>query len=581
MAAPDGLWYPAAPSDNPPPLVDSHPPDPDPPKPPAPAERRREVEAARPRLARWRVPRPRRSDALSDTTARLIKLLLILVPSGWAVGYLYPPINHDVGCLLEIAHRWVNGERLYVDIIDVNLPLVFALHAIPELLSRATPFLGWTAMTWLTICFFVAIAASFFASRRLVHVVPSLAHPLTEAVVPPTLLFLFIVLPNENFGQREHLLMIAMAPYVLLASARAEGADGRLSRLFIWSVAISAGVVLAQKPHFMLIPLAVEAYVLAHRGIRPMLRDPVPWLIGGITVAHLAYIVLLTPNYLRFVLPIMRNSYAVMGGTSWRQVLLGASVLPTLLALLTLGALAIFLSRTVAARVIVAYGVGAALAAAAQAKGWPYHVMPALGSAILLASVTLSQMVDRYLPLSREAHRRPVAAIGATFLILLYFQAALSMTPFHKQRDFQDSPTGVLLHVVERNAPNRKVLVLSPGIYPHYPMINYAHARMAMRFQTMWVLQGIYADCEEFATLYTAPEDMQDAERFLYESVSEDFDREKPDLLIVDRVPGIPRCQGREFAYLEYFQRNPRFAEAFERYQHLMDVERYSIYKRR
>ncbi|MGE0423733.1 MAG: hypothetical protein AB7O88_15815 [Reyranellaceae bacterium] len=520
-------------------------------------------------------------DTLSDATARLINLLLILIPAGWSIGYLYPPINHDVGCLLEIAHRWVNGERLYVDIIDVNLPLVFALHAIPELLSRATPFLGWTAMTWFTLCFLVATAASFLASRRLVHVVPSLAHPLTEAVVPPTLLFLFIVLPNENFGQREHLMMIAMAPYVLLASARAEGAEGKLSRAFIWGVAICAGIALAQKPHFMLIPLAIEAYVLAHRGIRPMLRDPVPWIVGGIAVTHLAYIVLLTPNYARFVLPIMFDSYALMGGTSWRQVLLGDTVLPTLLALLTLGTLAIFLSRTVAARVIVAYGVGAALAAAAQAKGWPYHVMPALGSAILLAAVTLSQMVDRYLPLDREAHRRPVAAIGATFLILLYFQAALSMTPFHKQRAFKDSIAGVLLHIVEHNAPNRTLLILSPGIYPHYPMINYAHARMAMRFQTMWVLQGIYADCEEFATLYTAPEDMRDAERFVYESVSEDFDREKPDLLIVDRVPGIPQCQGRSFNYLEYFQRNVRFAQAFERYQHFMDVDRYIIYKRR
>jgi hypothetical protein len=561
--------------------VDTHLPDPHPPKSPASAERQREVETARLRSPRWWAPRLGRSDALSDMTERLIKLLLLAVPAGWAIGYLYPPINHDVGCLLEIAHRWLDGERLYVDIIDVNLPLVFALHAIPELLSRATPFLGWTTMTWFTVCFFVAIAASFLASRRLVHAVPSLAHPLTEAVVPPTLLFLFVVLPNENFGQREHLLMIAMAPYVLLASARAEGAEHQLSRFFIWSVAICAGIALAQKPHFMLIPLAVEAYVLVHRGLRPMLRDPVPWIVGGIAAAHLVYVVLLAPNYARFVLPIMFDSYAVMGGTSWRQVLLGPTVLPTLLALLMLGTLAIFLSRTVAARVIVAYGVGAALAAAAQAKGWPYHVMPALGSAILLAAVTLSQMVDRYLPLSREAHRRPVAAIGATFLILLYFQAALSMTPFHKQRDFQDSIAGVLLHIVERNAPNRSLLVLSPGIYPHYPMINYAHARMAMRFQTMWVLQGIYADCEEFATLYTAPEDMQDAERFVYESVSEDFDREKPDLLIIDRIAGIPQCQGRTFSYLEYFQRNARFAQAFERYQHFTDVERYTIYKRR
>jgi hypothetical protein len=63
--------------------------------------------------------------------------------------------------------------------------------------------------------------------------------------------------------------------------------------------------------------------------------------------------------------------------------------------------------------------------------------------------------------------------------------------------------------------------------------------------------------------------------------VSDDFARQQPDLVIVDRVAGMPRCQGRVFDYLEYFMRNPRFASTFERYTHFMDVERYVIYMRR
>jgi hypothetical protein len=74
---------------------------------------------------------------------------------------------------------------------------------------------------------------------------------------------------------------------------------------------------------------------------------------------------------------------------------------------------------------------------------------------------------------------------------------------------------------------------------------------------------------------------MSDAERFVFDSVSDDFDREQPDLLIVDRVAGMPRCQGRVFDYLEYFMRNPKFAHAFENYSHLMDVDRYVLYRRR
>ena len=91
-----------------------------------------------------------------------------------------------------------------------------------------------------------------------------------------------------------------------------------------------------------------------------------------------------------------------------------------------------------AARVLVAFGIGAALSAIAQAKGWPYHVLPALSAAILLAALTVSQTVDRYLPISRSGHHLPVAVISATLMVLLYFQAALYTPPFYKQRQFEE-----------------------------------------------------------------------------------------------------------------------------------------------
>jgi hypothetical protein len=200
---------------------------------------------------------------------------------------------------------------------------------------------------------------------------------------------------------------------------------------------------------------------------------------------------------------------------------------------------------------------------------------------MLLASITIAGVIDRYLPHERAQHRFPVAVLTGVFMILFYYQQALFNTPFYKQSAFADSATAKLIHIVKTQAPNKKVLVLSPGIYPHYPMINYTGVRMTMRFQTMWMLQGIYADCEEYEPLYTKPEHMSPVERYAFNSIAEDFVRERPDLLIVDRVAGMPRCQYRSFDYLEYFQRHPGFATAMRDYQTLMDFDRYTIYKRR
>ena len=228
---------------------------------------------------------------------------------------------------------------------------------------------------------------------------------------------------------------------------------------------------------------------------------------------------------------------------------------------------------------LVVFGIGAAISAIAQAKGWPYHVLPALSAVILLAALTVSQTVDRYLPISRSGHHLPVAVISATLMVLLYFQAALYTPPFYKQRQFEDSIGGRLQHIIEQNAPHRTLLALSPGIYPLWPLINYVGGRMTMRFLSMWVLQGVYATCDDFPALYNPPDTMGDSEKFVFEAVSEDFAREQPDLLIVDRIAGIPRCQGKEFDYLEYFLQNRVFADAFEGYEHLMDFDRYRIYR--
>ena len=91
--------------------------------------------------------------------------------------------------------------------------------------------------------------------------------------------------------------------------------------------------------------------------------------------------------------------------------------------------------------------------------------------------------------------------------------------------------------------------------------------------------QGVYATCDDFPALYNPPDTMGDSEKFVFDAVSEDFAREQPDLVIVDRVPGIPRCQGKEFDYLEYFMQNRVFADAFEGYEHFMDFDRYRIYR--
>ena len=503
-------------------------------------------------------------------------LLLFALPILWLAGYFFPPINHDVGAILAVSGRWIDGQKLYVDVIDENLPLTFIVHAVPVLTAKILP---GDVPFWFTAWVVGGIFASFFACRHLIRLVPSADHALTEGLLPPVLLFLFTVLPNEHFGQREHIMFVASAPYLFASMARAEGVS--ISRGTAIAIGLVAGVAFALKPYFLAIPAAVELYLLVRRGWRTTLGDEIPWSIFAVAAIHLVLMYTVFSAYGRFVMPLAVEAYSPIGDAGWWQILTGNVMAPTLIALLIFGAFAVFLTRTLAARALVAFGIGAAVSAIAQAKGWPYHLLPALSVAILLAALTISQTVDRYLPISRSSHRLPVSVISATLMVLLYFQAALYTPPFFKQRQYEESVGGILRHIVEQNAPHRTILTLSPGIYPFWPMLNYVHGRMTMRFLTMWVLQGVYATCEDFPALYNPPDTMSDTEKFVYDAVSQDFADGRPDLLIVDTIPGMPRCQGKIFNYLEYFRQNKVFADAFTHYEHLMDFDRYQIYRRK
>src|SRR5262249_14396045 len=177
---------------------------------------------------------------LSPHIERLLLIPLFALPMVWLAGYFFPPLNHDVAAILDVSGRWVNGERLYVDVIDENLPLTFIVHTIPVLTAKVLP---GSVPFWFTTSVVAGIVISFVACGRLVRLVPSADHALTEGLLPPVLLFLFTVLPNEHFGQREHIMFVATAPYLFAAMARAEGVQLRLGAAL--AIGLVAGLALA------------------------------------------------------------------------------------------------------------------------------------------------------------------------------------------------------------------------------------------------------------------------------------------------------------------------------------------------
>ena len=507
--------------------------------------------------------------------AMLAFAFFLLAPLPWVWAYFLPPLNHDAAALLHYAQRWLAGERLYVDLIDVNPPLVFVLDLFPALIARLTPI---PATSALTLCVLAWIGFGFALSWRLLRVMPGTVSGIHRYLFPPLFLFLMIVYPGSEFAQREHLMIVATLPYLLLAQARLEGRA--TERSIMLATTLFAAIAFALKPHFLLIPLLIEALVAARLGSRRALRDPIPWTLAAVFLAYGAFILFVTPSYLTLVVPLAMVSYVGMGdGGAWR-VLLQSQLTPSVVLLVPLAIASLFIRRPLA-RLVALAAIAATLIAMAQGKGWPYHLLPAEALVVLLAAALLSEFLDSQVPAVHERRSVSLMVFLVALMLGVYYLSALTRPTFWRQARFEKSPAGQLLQRFGKQASEGPVLVLSPGIYPHFPLINYANTRMATRFMSLWPIQGAYERCLPDGRMFRDPSEMSSTESYAYNAVAADFNRNRPKLVIVDKQPGIDKCAGRDFDYLAYFRSNPLFEANWQRYRLLTEYDRYWIYVRR
>lgn len=506
--------------------------------------------------------------ALPALRACALRAMALLPAFAFLLMVLAPPLNHDVAAILNFAERWVAGERLYRDLIDVNPPLIFVLTAIPAAIAQATPLSGPEA---LLLC---VLGLCLLAWRLAVRLREGLAEGPVERAVLDALLPLAILLPAYDVGQREHLMAIFALPYAWLAARR--GAGLATPRSLAWGVTVAAAIGFALKPHFLAVPLLVEALVLARRG-GAAFRDPLPWGMAAIWLLYLAALPLFFAPYLDAVVPLVLGFYLGNGGIGLLDVLLTQPFAPAALPLLLLAPFALRRAAGPVAGPLLAVGLGGLVSAWVQHKGWSYHVVPMAIAGVLLAGLLAGRWLDRALPQARARAAAPAIAVVAAFAVLLVHLRGES--PW-RQIWYDQLRDGQLTAVLRREVAGERLLVLSPDIYPVYPALNYARARSTLRTMNLWILVGAYGSCEEGAPRYRPTWEMSRPEFLVYRTVAEDFARAPPAGVLVARDPQIPRCDGEAFDPIAYFARHPAFAETWARYTRAIQMDSYVLYLR-
>jgi hypothetical protein len=513
----------------------------------------------------------------SARTWSVARLALIALPWLWAIGYFFPPLNHDVGALLQFAQRMLHGERLYVDLIDINPPMIFLLDTVPVAIAEALRLSTVTCLTWfvLALCGITAI----WTTRLLAPLRDG--HGALGAVLWPALIgFALIVYPMHSFGQREHLLLAFCLPYAVAAALRAAAPRPALGARLQAAIALYALVGIMLKPYFALVPLALELVVLCHIGLARWARSPQPWLILLGCCLYVVATALFLPDYFRVIVPLVAQCYertdlaGLLGLLTWDQA-------PALLVpLVPLAVIAFRLPGAHLSRVLVGLALAATFAGLAQGKGWDYHFFTARAAlALLFGAVAIEGLAW----LGRPLRGGTALGVAACVIAALFAFTGVLNPPFKGPRNFTNTAASRFLPVVEANAAGRPVLWLTTSIYPQFPVLNYTDSRLAMPFMSLWVLPAVYGpnDATGGTVAYHDPASMGWSERMVYQGVVGGLTREHPALVLVEQASREGGFHAVPFDYLAYFGRDPAFAAEWSHYALLTKVDGVAIYRRR
>jgi hypothetical protein len=499
----------------------------------------------------------------TDTSRELLLLCGLFFAAGIVVITWYP-VNHDAAWLLHVAGRWLDGARLYVDVIEVNPPLIIMLLAPVVALGRLL-------RLWEVTAFYLAVfclaAVSLWLCRRALATFMS-ARRISFMIV--TLAAAFLFLPRVEFGQREHLMFIFAAPYFITVAARSMGVA--LPRSLALAAGALGGVGLALKPYFLFALVALEAY-LSFRHRRWIVRRPE---LAAIVAVGLVYLIALLAFASAYI-DVARWGMDVYGAfypSTWQTI---AREPGTFLAISCVAAAAFTrkwhlagLRHTFAIATVVF-----TIVVFIQNKNWDYHWLPVWSAAsVVWVSLIMEAAAARVR--IRSFRRAALWVVSVVLIAVGLFDGSRASAREWARLEYAYRFSSVL-SIIERTEGATDWFAFSSSMPTAFPVVTYTGLRWSARFNSLWPLVGIYEETppstRDFP--YNSIDQMGPVERFMFESTIQDLLRSRPSLILVDLTPPGARLYG--FDYMKYFAADERFVDFMSGYGLLADLGPYRI----
>jgi hypothetical protein len=371
--------------------------------------------------------------------------------------------NTDVSWLLIAGERWLDGQRLYSDIVETNPPMAILIYVPGILIARA---LGISAEIVVDGLIFAAIAVSLAITARMLKNSSALA-PVQRWTLALLALTVLAILPAQVFGQREHIAVIELFPALGVLALRI-----KRETLPAWAIAIAGlglGLALSFKPHFVVPFLCCLGVAAFHLKSWRIIFAPEHFIAAAVIAGYGACMVAFFPEYFAVMVPLLRDVYTI--GLPLARML-EKPVVP-LWGIALIGAVLFKRGKAFdsADALLLAASLGFGLIYFLQRKGWPYHSYPMMAFALLAFGHAMTSSHDR---IGRGWLAGASAVLAALFgLSMVWFNHSLDARP--------------LQAAVARLGPHPTILAISGNAGIAHPLTRAVGGVWASREQELLV----------------------------------------------------------------------------------------------
>ena len=473
--------------------------------------------------------------------------------------------NPDSSWLIYAAQRMADGEKLYVDFMETNPPLILWISLLPVWAGRFLDISPFTAFPLLVT--FLNIASMYLVAKIMRGHNLLGAKPVFQSVLL-YIAFGFFLLSPAVYGQRELLFISLVLPY--LVKSLVETRRRKNSALDFIIIAMAA-IGFAIKPFFLLLWGLNELHkAIQERNILSIfaLRN---WLIGLAQIVYFAAIYFLTPEYFSNIVPAVLTTY-------FAYEALWSSILKTIAAVSGVALILVWMAaphgdyRKIIARMVV-WMFACAMFMVLQRKDWLNHLYPMVfmaGFVVVMVSLYVCELWEE---LGLLVGRMRFAALCSSIAFLLagmYIDGKFWYFIYKHPSDIHTK----LLAEIDKHADGKYVYSLAFNMQSAFPVIALSKGVFRGSFYQLWPMSGLIIREQQGVR----NEAITEVRQFFYDNLVHDFSTYPPELVWVDENVNLEKIADYDIEpenrdIIKVLSRDVRFFVLWQNYKKIGEIE--------